>query len=87
MTHPTNIPGGTLVDVLPATNKYWFQQPHLLRLNLILLVPLLSSSTFGYDGKKARSLLTLFRGTNAHLLPRLFDERASVPETVAGILR
>lgn len=57
MTRPTNTPGATLADVLPATNKYWFQQPHLLRLNLILLVPLLSPSTFGYDGKKARSTL------------------------------
>lgn len=45
------IVGEALARVLPQTNKWWFQQPHLLRLNLVLLVPLLSSSVSGYDGK------------------------------------
>lgn len=44
------IVGTALAEVLPQTNKYWFQQPHLLRLNLLLLIPLLSSSVSGYDG-------------------------------------
>jgi hypothetical protein len=44
------IVGAALAEVLPVTNKYWFQIPHLLKLNLILLVPLLSSSVAGYDG-------------------------------------
>lgn len=44
------IVGEALAEVLPKTNKWWFQQPHLLRLNLLLLVPLLSSSVAGYDG-------------------------------------
>lgn len=47
----SSIIGGSLAAALPVTDKYWFQQPHLLRLNLVLLVPLLSSSTFGYDGE------------------------------------
>lgn len=45
------IVGETLAQVLPQTNKWWFQHPHLLRLNLVLLVPLLSSSVYGYDGE------------------------------------
>lgn len=52
MTRESKIIGGSLAAALPVTDKYWFQQPHLLRLNLVLLVPLLSSSTFGYDGEK-----------------------------------
>lgn len=44
------IVGETLAEVLPHTDKYWFQQSHLLKLNLLLLVPLLSSSISGYDG-------------------------------------
>ena len=51
MTHHVLTDGATLTDVLPSTGEYWFQQPHLRRLNLLLLVPLLSSSVFGYDGK------------------------------------
>lgn len=45
------IVGRSLAEVLPRTTKYWFQTPHLLRLNLILLIPLLSSSVAGYDGE------------------------------------
>jgi hypothetical protein len=44
------IVGRALAEVMPQTTKYWFQTPHLLRLNLILLVPLLSSAVAGYDG-------------------------------------
>lgn len=44
------IVGAALAEVLPKTDKYWFQQPHLLRLNALLLIPLLSSSVAGYDG-------------------------------------
>jgi len=45
------IVGAALAEVLPKTDKYWFQIHHLLQLNLILLVPLLSSSVAGYDGR------------------------------------
>lgn len=44
------IVGKALAEVLLKTDKYWFQQPHLLKLNLVLLVPMLSASVFGYDG-------------------------------------
>lgn len=45
------IAGDAIQEVLPISKGYWFQTPHLLHLNLILLVPLLSSSVAGYDGK------------------------------------
>lgn len=43
--------GETIADVLAhdMDGKYWFQKPHLLRLNLLLAVPLLSSAILGYD--------------------------------------
>lgn len=44
------IVGAALAEVLQDTNKWWFQERHLLRLNLILVIPLLSSSVAGYDG-------------------------------------
>ena len=44
------IVGAAVAEVSSRTNEYWFQQSHLLRLNLLLLVPLLSSSIVRYDG-------------------------------------
>jgi hypothetical protein len=37
--------------VLPQTELPWYRTKHLILLNLMLLVPLLSSSAVGYDGK------------------------------------
>lgn len=54
-----DIVGATLAEVLPVTDKWWFQQSHLLRLNLLLLVPLLSSSVAGYDGSLMNGLQSL----------------------------
>ena len=53
-----DIVGHAIAEVLPQTDKYWFQIPHLRRLNLILLVPLLSSAVAGYDGKKTFATAT-----------------------------
>lgn len=53
------IVGRALAEVLPKDDRYWFQVPHLLRLNLILLVPLLSSSVAGYDGSLMNGLQSL----------------------------
>ncbi|KAI0439711.1 hexose transporter [Xylaria telfairii] len=55
----SQIVGEALAQVLPKTNKYWFQQPHLIRLNLLLLIPLLSSSVAGYDGSLMNGLQSL----------------------------
>jgi hypothetical protein len=40
----------TSPQVLPHDAPSWYKQSSLLRLNLILLVPLLSSATIGFDG-------------------------------------
>ncbi|KAJ4374716.1 hypothetical protein N0V83_001791 [Neocucurbitaria cava] len=54
-----DIVGAAIAEVLPQTNKYWFQIPHLLRLNLILLIPLLSSAVAGYDGSLMNGIQSL----------------------------
>lgn len=46
-----DIVGEALASVLPQYDRPWFCVPHLLQLNLILLVPLLSSAVAGYDGR------------------------------------
>ena len=45
-----DIVGEALASVLPQYNKMWFRVPHLLQLNFILMIPLLSSAVAGYDG-------------------------------------
>jgi hypothetical protein len=47
------IVGQALASVLPKHQKSWFRIPHLLHLNFILLVPLLSPAVGGYDGNFA----------------------------------
>ncbi|KAJ2981412.1 hypothetical protein NQ176_g2042 [Zarea fungicola] len=54
-----DIVGPALAEVLPQTGRYWFRESHLLRLNLFLLVPLLSSSVSGYDGSLMNGLQSL----------------------------
>lgn len=54
-----DIVGPAIAEVLPVTNKYWFQIPHLRRLNFILLIPLLSSAVAGYDGSLMNGLQSL----------------------------
>ncbi|OAA68708.1 hexose transporter [Niveomyces insectorum RCEF 264] len=53
------IVGEALAEVLPQTTKWWFQRSHLLRLNFLLLIPLLSSSVAGYDGSLMNGLQSL----------------------------
>ncbi|ORY59264.1 hexose transporter [Pseudomassariella vexata] len=55
----SQIVGTALAEVMPQKGRYWFQESHLLRLNLLLLVPLLSSSVSGYDGSLMNSLQSL----------------------------
>jgi hypothetical protein len=40
----------TINDVLPDYGKPWYRVPHLLKLNLLLLICMLSSTNNGYDG-------------------------------------
>ncbi|OJJ77918.1 hypothetical protein ASPBRDRAFT_114178 [Aspergillus brasiliensis CBS 101740] len=53
------IVGEALAAVLPQHDKPWFRVPHLLKLNLILLVPLLSSAVAGYDGSLMNGLQSI----------------------------
>lgn len=55
----SQIVGASLAAVLPSQTLWWFQQPHLVRLNLLLTVPLLSSSVAGYDGSLMNGLQSL----------------------------
>lgn len=49
--------GTALAEALPKSSKPWYRVPHLLRLNLLLLIPLMSSAVAGYDGNAPRSTL------------------------------
>lgn len=58
-----DIVGEALASVLPQYDQFWFQIPHLLKLNLVLMIPLMSSAVAGYDGTFLalvhRSMLTI----------------------------
>ncbi|KAJ5743808.1 hypothetical protein N7533_008678 [Penicillium manginii] len=54
-----DIVGAALASVLPQHDRPWFRVPHLLQLNLILLVPLLSSAVAGYDGSLMNGLQSI----------------------------
>ncbi|UDD65076.1 hypothetical protein AFCA_012269 [Aspergillus flavus] len=41
--------GSKLRAVLPQGSKPWYRTWHLVKLNLILMVPLVSSASVGYD--------------------------------------
>ena len=60
MVKDRDIVGEALAKVLPHYEKPWFKVPHLLELNLILLIPLLSSAVAGYDGTPDFESLALF---------------------------
>ncbi|KAH6990016.1 general substrate transporter [Ilyonectria destructans] len=51
--------GSKLSAVLPENPKPWYRTPHLVKLNLLLLVPLVSSASVGYDGSMMNGLQTL----------------------------
>ncbi|KAJ5292305.1 uncharacterized protein N7443_008258 [Penicillium atrosanguineum] len=53
------IVGEALASVLPQYDRSWLRVPHLLQLNLILLVPLLSSAVAGYDGSLMNGLQSI----------------------------
>jgi MFS family permease len=47
--------GRALAEALPHTGKPFYRVPHLLKLNLLLLIPLMSSAIAGYDGNAENS--------------------------------
>ena len=55
----SEIVGPAIAEVLPDHGVPWFRVRHLLTLNLLLVVPLLSSATAGYDGSLMNGLQSL----------------------------
>lgn len=53
------IVGDAIADALPTDGKPWYRSQHLILLNLILLVPLLSAATSGYDGSLMNGLQSM----------------------------
>ncbi|ODV82965.1 hypothetical protein CANARDRAFT_30429, partial [[Candida] arabinofermentans NRRL YB-2248] len=53
------IVGPAIAEVLPRDGKPWYKNRHLLQLNFLLLVPLLSAATGGYDGSLMNGLQSL----------------------------
>lgn len=49
----------TLEDVTPKLTKWWFQYPHLLKLNIYLGCAIFGMITVGYDGSMMSNLQTL----------------------------
>lgn len=51
--------GQTVLDVVPKLEKPWFRYKHLLSLNLLLLAPILTQITNGYDGSMMNGLQSI----------------------------
>ncbi|KAH7139923.1 general substrate transporter [Dactylonectria estremocensis] len=57
--HAVSAVGPALAALLPDDPRPWYRVRHLIRLNLCLIIPLLSSTTLGYDGSMMNGLQTL----------------------------
>lgn len=51
--------GLVLADVTPKLEKWWFQYPSLLKLNLLLLSAFLAQFTCGFDGSMINGMQSL----------------------------
>ncbi|RKK13267.1 hypothetical protein BFJ66_g14015 [Fusarium oxysporum f. sp. cepae] len=51
--------GTSLAAVVPQDTRPWYRVPHLVKLNILLLVPLMSSASIDYDGSMMNGLQTL----------------------------
>lgn len=51
--------GLVLADVTPKLDKWWFQYPNLLKLNLLLLCAFLAQFTCGFDGSMLNGMQSL----------------------------
>lgn len=51
--------GLALADVTPKLEKWWFQYPSLLKLNLLLLCAFLAQFTCGFDGSMLNGMQSL----------------------------
>lgn len=55
--------GEAIANVLPDHGKPWYRVKHLLKLNLVMLVPLLSGASAGYDGSLMNGLQSMDQWT------------------------
>ncbi|CRK40281.1 hypothetical protein BN1723_015700, partial [Verticillium longisporum] len=55
----TEVAGSGLASVLPVDAKPWYRTPHLIKLNLLIMTPLISSASIGYDGSMMNGLQSL----------------------------
>ncbi|ODV82968.1 hypothetical protein CANARDRAFT_30434 [[Candida] arabinofermentans NRRL YB-2248] len=60
------IVGPAIAEVLPKDGKPWYKTRHLIQLNLLLLIPLISSATGGYDGSLMNGLQSLDEWKNKY---------------------
>jgi len=51
--------GLVLADVIPKLDKWWFQDPKLLKLNLLMLSAFLAQFTCGFDGSMLNGMQSL----------------------------
>lgn len=82
-----DIVGEALASVLPQNDRSWPFVPHLLKLNLVLLIPLLSSAVAGYDGKLIHYDCVLLEPVTNFQCTRLFNERLTVDWRMEDLLR
>lgn len=61
--HSANV-GPELARVLPVLDRPWYRTPHLLRLNILLLVVTLSATGMGFDGSMMNGLQSLSTWTD-----------------------
>lgn len=47
-----------LKDVCPELGQSWWRVPHLLKLNVLLIVPFLTSYISGFDGSMVNGIQT-----------------------------
>lgn len=58
-TSKEKIVGKAIAEVLPENGKPWYREKHLLLLNMLLIVPLLSSAASGFDGSLMNGLQSM----------------------------
>ncbi len=61
--------------VLPDDGQPWYRKPHFLMLNLLMLVPYLSSTTNGYDGSMLNGLQSMSQWQELLRPPDRFSPR------------
>ncbi len=57
-------PHQSLFDYMPNYDKPWYRVPHLLKLNLTLIVIMVSSTTSGYDSSMLNGLQSVAKWSN-----------------------